>query len=92
MHRLEFCRVVNGVNDRVDKNIIQWFGHTEIIRNDRTAKRVYVGVCVGIHLVGQPAKRWIDSVSDCLKTRSLNVGQSRRMMYDRREWWRIFQI
>ena len=42
--------------------------------------------CVGSRL-GQPQKRWIDSMNNCLKKRWLNVGQARRMVYDRNEWW-----
>ena len=42
--------------------------------------------CVGSRLVGRPRKRWIDSVNDCLKKRGLNVGQARRVVYERNEW------
>ena len=37
------------------------------VRGDRFAKRVYVGKCMGSHLVGQQQERWIDFVIDCLK-------------------------
>ena len=37
------------------------------MENDRIAKRVYVGECVGSRLVGRRWKRWIDPVNDCLK-------------------------
>ena len=40
---------------------------TERIDSDRIAKRVHVGECVSSHLVGQPWKRWTDSMNDCLK-------------------------
>ena len=43
-----------------------------------------MGECVSNRLVGGP-QRWIDSVNDCLKKRGLNVGQARRMVYDRNE-------
>ena len=39
-----------------------------------------------VALLGRPRKRWIDSVHDYLKKRSLNVGQTRKMAYDRNEW------
>ena len=29
----------------------------------------------------------IDPINDCLKEKDFNVGQSRRMVYDRNEWW-----
>ena len=58
----------------------------ERMGKDRIAKRVYVGN----HLVGQLWKKWIDSVYDCLKKKKgFNVGQARRMMYNRKEWDRF---
>ena len=36
-------------------------------------------------LVGQPWKRLINSVNDCLKKKGLNVGQASSMVYDRNE-------
>ena len=46
---------------------------------------VSVGECVGGRLVGLRWKRWMDSVNDYLKKRGLNVGQSKRMVYDKNE-------
>ena len=57
------------------------------MENDRIAKGVYVGVCVGCQLVGQLCRKWIDSVNECLKKICLNVGQERKMVYDMNEWW-----
>ena len=54
--------------------------------NDRIAKRVYVGVRVGSRLIVRSGERWIDSMNGCLK-KGLTVGQARRMMYDRNQWW-----
>ena len=48
------------------------------MENDKIAKKVMW------ESVGQPRKRWIHSVNDCFKC--LNVGQAKRMMYDRNEW------
>ena len=56
------------------------------MKNDRIAKRVYLGECVGSCLVDQLWKR-IDQVNDCLKKGGLNVLQPRGMIYDRNEWW-----
>ena len=53
------------------------------------AKRAYARECVGSCLVGRPQNKWIYSVSDCLKESDLNVGQARRMVYDRNQW-RVF--
>ena len=56
------------------------------MENDRIAKRVYVGECVGNRLVGRLWKRWIDSANECLKKRGLKVGQARWMVYDSYQW------
>ena len=43
---------------------------------------------MGSPLVGQPRKRWIDSVND-LKKRGLDVTQARKMVHNRSEWQRF---
>ena len=57
------------------------------MENDRVAKRVYVGEYAGIRSVGNPQKRWIDTVKDCLKKRGLDVRQATRMVHDRSVCW-----
>ena len=54
-------------SERIDEIVCCWFGHLEKMENDKIAKRVYMGVCIGSCLVGQPWKRWIDSVNRSLK-------------------------
>ena len=71
---------------RIGEGVFQWFGHGERLENDRIAKRVYVGEWAGSHSVGRLWKRWIDTVKDCLKKRSLDVRQARRMVHDRSVW------
>ena len=56
------------------------------MENDRTAKSVYVGECAGSRSVGRPWKRWIDTVKDCLKKRSLDVRKAWIMVHDRSVW------
>ena len=70
----EFCGVKKGL-EKIDKGVLRWFGHVERMENDRMAKRICVGECVGSRLVGRPRKRGIDSVNECLKKRGLNVGE-----------------
>ena len=82
----ELCRVAKGVDERIDKTVFRWFGHIEIMENDRIANRMYVRVCLGSCLVVRQQKRWIDSLNDSLKKRGLN-GQAWRMVYDRNEWY-----
>ena len=54
--------------------------------NDRIVERVYVEECAGSRSVGRPRKRWIDTVKDCLKKRSVDVRHARRMVHDRSVW------
>ena len=84
----ELCGVMKGVDKRINKGVLQWFGHVERVENDTIGKRVYVGVCDGIHSMGRLWKRWIDNVKDWRK-RGLDVRQTRRMLQDRSEWQRF---
>ena len=59
--------MMKDVDDRIDEGVLQWFGHVEIIENDRIARRVYIGKCAGSCSVGRPRKRLIDTMNDCLK-------------------------
>ena len=77
---------MKGVEERIDDGFLQWFGHVERMENDRIAKRVYVEECAGSHPVGRLRKRWIDTLKECLRKRSLDVRQARRMVQDRSEW------
>ena len=73
------CGVTKGVNKKIDEGVLRWFGHVERMKNDMTAKRVFVGECAGSLSVGRPRKRWIDTVNDCLRKRDLDVRQSREL-------------
>ena len=54
--------MMKGVDEKINESVPRWFGHIERMGNDRIAKKVCVGNC----LEGQPQKRWIDSVNECL--------------------------
>ena len=55
----ELCVVTKGVDERIDKGVLQLFGHVERMEGDRIPKRVYIGYCASSHSVGRPRKRWI---------------------------------
>ena len=59
----------------------------ERMEKDRIAKRVYVGECAGSRSAGRPRKRWIDTLTNCLRKRCLDVRQARRMVHNRSNWW-----
>ena len=69
-----------GVDEKIDEGVLRWFGHVERIKNDRIAKRLYVGEWASSRSVGKPWKKWIDTVKECLKKRGLDVRQVRRMV------------
>ena len=76
-----------SLHERIDEGVFRWLSHVESMERDRIAKRVYVGVCAGSRSVGRPRKRWIDTMKECLKKRSLDIRQARRMVLDWSEWW-----
>ena len=88
---VELCGFGKWVEERIGESILQWFSPIESMENNKIFKRVYVEECVGSRLVGRPWKRWIDSVNDCLKKRGLNVGQARRVVYERNEWREFYR-
>ena len=63
----ELCGVTKRVDERVDEDVLRWFGHMERMEKDRIAKRVYVGECAGSCSVSKLWKRWIDTVKECLR-------------------------
>ena len=67
MHIRELCGVKKGLDERIDEDMLQWFGHLERMERDRIAKRVYVQEYAGSCSVGSLQKRWIDTVKECLR-------------------------
>ena len=39
----QLCGITKGVDEKIDKSVLRWFGHVERMENDRITKRVYVG-------------------------------------------------
>ena len=52
------CVVAKGVDERIDERVLRWLGHIERMENERIAKRIHEGVCVGSRLVCELRKRW----------------------------------
>ena len=43
----ELCGVTKVLDERIDENVLRWFGHVERIERDRITRRVYVGENAG---------------------------------------------
>ena len=56
-HMKQLCKVTKGVDEKINEDILRWFGHVERMENDRIAKMVYVEECDGSGSVGRPWKR-----------------------------------
>ena len=69
-----------GLDEMIDEGVLRWSGNVERMEGDKIAKRVFVGECVGSSSVGIPQKKWIDTVKECLKKRSLDIRQIRRIV------------
>ena len=73
-----------GVNERINEDVLRWFGQVERLGNGSIAKRVYVGDCAGSRSVVRLLKRWTDTMKDCYK-KNVNVRQARKRVYDKSE-------
>ena len=51
----QLCGVTKGVDEKIDV-VLRSFGHVERRKNDRVAKRVYVGECAGSRSMGRSRK------------------------------------
>ena len=72
--------MTEGVDERIDEDVLLLFGHVERKENDRITKSVYVGEGAGSNSVGRLRKRWIETFKECLRKRGLDVRQVRRMV------------
>ena len=52
--------MAKGVDERINKDVLNWFSHVERMENDRIAKRFYVGEFAGSSSVGQVWKGEVD--------------------------------
>ena len=81
----ELCGVTKEVGERIDEGVLRWFGRVERMLNDIIVKRVFVGECAGSRSMGRLRKWWINTVSNCLRKRGLDVEEASRMVQERIE-------
>ena len=48
--------MMKGVDERIEEDVFHWFSHVERMKNDKIAKRLYVGEFAGSSSAAQPRK------------------------------------
>src|SRR5678815_2207675 len=86
MNLLELCGVKKGVNGRINKSTLSWFGHVERMNVSGLVKRMYSSKCPGNRPAGRQKKKWIEPVKKCLEERNVSLAEVRRKVHQRSEW------
>ena len=74
---------------RIDQDVLMWFGHVEIMGDERMAKRVYESDVKGVRRRGIPRKCWMDGIKEVLARKSLSIQEAKVSVQDRDEWHSI---
>ena len=82
----ERCRCELSVLERIERNVLKWFGHLERMGEERLVKRVYRANVEGNRGRGRPQRRWRDEVKYLLLGRWLNEREGMRLARDRETW------
>ena len=88
--RNEIVRERTGVRfalaDRVDRNVLRWFGHVERMENERLPKMLVNARVDGRAVRGRPRYGWMDGVKRALRDRRMDVGEAKERARNRNEW------
>ena len=72
--------------DRVDMNVLRWFGHVERMDNERLLKKVMNSKVGGRNARGRPRYGWMDGVKKALNDRRMNVREASERARNRNNW------
>ena len=90
--RNEIVRERTGVRkelaDRVDVNVLRWFGHVERMDDERLLKKVVNARVEGRGARGRPRFGWMEGVKKALKDR-MDVNEAKERARNRNEWRRM---
>ena len=75
-----------STSEKVEQNVLRWFGHIERMSDERLVKRMYNSDILGARRRGRPRKRWVDEVNESLVRRGLSIQEARECVQDRSEW------
>ena len=82
----ERCGCEFSVLERIDRNVLRWFGHVERMGEERLVKRVYRANMEGNRGKGELQKRWRVEVKDLLLGRRLSETEGMMLARDRDAW------
>ena len=74
------------VCEKVEQNVLRWFGHVERMGDERLVKRMYNSDIMGTRRRGRPRKSWMDEVNESVGRRGLSIQEAKERVQDRNEW------
>ena len=74
--------------ERVDMNVLRWFGHVERMEDGRLLKKVVNAKVEGRGARGRPRFGWMDGVKKALKN-TMDVREAKERARNRNEWKRL---
>ena len=87
--RNEVVRARTGVRRelkaRVDMNVLRWFGHVEMMDNERLLKKVMNAKVDRRSARGRPRFGWMDEVKRVLNDRSMDIREASECARNRNE-------
>ena len=81
-----WCGYELSLLERIERDVLKWFGHEERMGEERLVKRVYRANVEGNRGRGRPQRRWRDEVKDLLLGRGLNEREGMMLAKDRDAW------
>jgi len=81
--------VPESLIERVDRNVLMWFGHVERMGSDRLTKRVCMSEMRRERGRGRPPFRWMDGVRKPSDVRGMGLEEAKGVCRDRNVWRRM---
>ena len=82
----ERCGCGLSVLERIERDVLKWFGHVERMGEERLVKRVHQANVGGSRGKGRPQRGWRDEVKDLLLERGLSEREGMMLARDRDAW------
>ena len=80
------CQMEVSISERVEQNVLRWFGHMERMPEERVVKQVYMSRVEGVGGRSRPRRRWLDRVREYVEKRNVEWARARDLTSDRCEW------